>query len=362
MSKDYYKILGVEKNASADDVKKAYKVLAKKYHPDINKESNATEKFKEINEAASVLTDAKKREQYDRFGSSTDQPGGGHGGFDFTGFESGGGGYFEDIFEGIVGGFGFNGGGRRRQSGRGSDLEYELEITLEEAAKGIKHDLSFKTNVACETCSGSGSESGESDQCSTCRGKGRVARMQRTPFGVVQTQGVCPDCNGEGRTFADPCGDCQGQGRKTEKVSLDVNIPAGVDNGTRLRVAGKGEAGVRGEEAGDLYIIVYVRTHKVFAREGIDLHIEIPIDFTLAALGGDIDVPTLDGTTTLRVPPGTQTGSIFRIREKGMPSLDGREKGVQKVRVHIEIPTKLSKRQKELLEEFSTTTKKKSWF
>ncbi|MBD3319122.1 molecular chaperone DnaJ [Candidatus Woesearchaeota archaeon] len=354
MSKDYYKILGVEKNASHDDIKKAYKKLAKKYHPDINKEPEAAEKFKEINEAAAVLGDVKKREQYDRFGTSEYAQGKG---FDFSGFDFSGL-NFDDIFDSFFSGFGF--GGRRRQS-RGRDLEYELEVDLEDAVFGKKEHISFKTQVACEDCSGTGSESGSLETCSTCAGRGRVNRTQRTPFGIIQTQTACPDCRGQGKTIADPCMTCSGQGRHTETIELDVNIPPGVDSGSRLRVPGRGEAGAQGAPTGDLYITVYVREHKTFIRDGNDLYIEAPLDFVTAALGGEIEVPTIEGKATLKIPAGTQSETVFRMKDKGVPWLNRTRRGDQKVRVSIVVPKKLSKKQKQLLQDFAKATKKKGW-
>jgi len=355
MTKDYYAILGVEKNASQDEIKKAYKKLAKKYHPDINKDGGAAEKFKEINEAAAVLGDPKKREQYDRFGTSeyTGQ-GFDFGGFDFSGLN------FDDIFDNFFSGFGF-GGGRRRQQ-RGRNLEYEVEIDLEDAAFGKKEQISFKTYAPCETCEGKGSESGNLEQCTACQGRGRVNRTQRIPFGIIQTQTACPTCRGEGQQISDPCKACSGTGRETKKVMIDVNIPPGVANGMRLRVAGKGEAGIRGAAPGDLYLIVYVRPHKVFEREGHDIFIDADVDFVTASLGGQIEVPTLEGKATLKIPAGTQSETLFSMKDKGIPYLNRGRKGAQKVLVHITVPKKLTKKQKELLKEFGKSSKKKGWF
>jgi molecular chaperone DnaJ len=352
MSKDYYKVLGVEKNATQDEIKKAYKKLAKKYHPDVNKDEDATEKFKEINEAAAVLGDPQKRQQFDQFGTADAGPG-----FDYNNMS---GMNFEDIFDSFFSGFGF--GGRQKQR-RGRDLEYELEIDLEDAAFGTKKKVSFKTYVACNTCNGKGSSSGQLHQCSTCNGRGRVNRTQRTPFGLMQTQAPCSDCRGEGQTIADPCKECDGAGRKTDRVEFEVNVPAGVDNGSRLRVSGRGEAGQRGSPAGDLYISLFVRPHKTFERHGNDIFLDAPITFVTAALGGEIEVPTLEGTAKLKIPAGTQSETVFRMKEHGIPSLRGRGKGSQKVKVTISVPKKLSKKQKDLLKEFSKSLgKKKGWF
>lgn len=356
MSKDYYKILGVEKGATKEEIKSAYKRLAKKYHPDINKDHDATEKFKEINEAAAVLSDDQKREQYDRFGTAGENF---NQGFDFSnmGFD------FDDIFENfgnIFSGFGFD---REKHSARrGSDLRYDIEITLEEAAEGITKTVVLPKLDTCPECSGSGADSGSGVKtCPDCNGSGVMRRQQRTPFGIMQMQTTCRKCRGEGEIIEKPCGNCRGSGRIEVKKKIEVKIPAGVDNGTRLRVHGEGEAGEKGAEKGDLYIIINVKEHKIFRREGYDISIEVPISFSTAALGGVIKVPTLKGEAVLKIPEGTQSETVFQMKDKGIPHLHGYGIGSQNVKVTVEVPKKLTKKQKELLKEFDKNSKK-GWF
>jgi molecular chaperone DnaJ len=364
MAKDYYKTLGVDKDASKEDIKAAYKKLAKRYHPDINKDSNATEKFKEINEAASVLSDDRKREEYDRYGTAGGNFSGGgqrnsdFSGFDFSNFDFGGGGLggdFEDIFEAFTGGMsGFGGRRPRRQSRRGNDLRYDLEITLEEAATGTKKSLSISKLEGCKSCDGKGYENENSiATCSACSGSGRVTRQQRTPFGIFQSTTVCGKCNGAGTIIESPCKSCNGEGRLRASKKLEVTIPPGVDDNTRLKVAGEGEAGSKGGTPGDLYLFISVAPHKLFERKEDDLELEVPISFTQAAIGDEIEVPTLEGKARLKIPPGTQTGTIFRMQGKGIPHLNSGGSGSENVKVVLETPKKLSRKQKELLDEFA---------
>ncbi len=368
MAKDFYEILGVPKTASKEEVRSAYKKLAKKFHPDINKDSGASEKFKEINEAASVLGDDKKRAEYDQFGTVGGQggpggaggAGGGFSGFDFSNFNFDSGSFgeefdFGDIFDAFTGGgfsgFGRRGGAGRRQNYRGNDLRYDLEITLEEAAKGLEKQLSLTKLEECKKCGGSGAEDQNSIiSCSTCGGSGRATRTQRTPFGIFQTTTVCPKCHGEGRIIETPCKECHGEGRVRSTKKLTLTIPAGVDDSTRLRMAGEGEAGQKGGGHGDLYVFITVKPHKLFERKGDDIHLEVPISFTQAALGDTIEVPTLDGKAKLKIPPGTQTHTVFRMAGKGIPHLNSHGEGSENVKVVIETPKKLSRKQKELLE------------
>lgn len=363
---DYYSVLGVSKNASKEEIKKAYKKKAKKHHPDLNKDDpNAEETFKKINEAYTTLSDDQKRSQYDQFGHDAFTQGqrqGGGGGQGFSGFDFtqdfGG---FEDIFGSFFGG-GF--GGRRQ---RGADLQTEITITLKEASEGIEKTLEIQTHVACKACAGTGAEDGKLEVCSTCRGQGRVLKQQRTPLGVFQTQALCPDCQGRGKTAANICPDCQGQGRMRDRVTLQVEIPAGVEDGQRIRLSGKGEAGLAGQQAGDLYILVRVKQHDFFRREGADLHCDIPISFTQAVFGDDITIPTLDGDAQLEVPKGTQSHTKFRIKNYGMPRLHGRGKGDLFVRVKIETPKKLNREEQDILEQYSKAlgenkTPQKSFF
>lgn len=362
MSKrDYYEVLGVEKGASAIDIKKAYRRMAMKFHPDRNTDdAEAETKFKEVQEAYDILSSEEKRAAYDRFGhAGVDPQAGGFGG---------GGADFSDIFGDVFGDiFGGSRGGRRASS-RGSDLRYTLELDLEEAVRGTEVQISVPTLVACESCDGSGAKKGTSPvSCSTCGGVGQV-RMQQGFFSVQQT---CPHCRGTGKMITDPCKDCRGQGRVEKSKKLSVKIPAGVDTGDRIRLAGEGEAGAQGDPAGDLYVQVAVRPHQFFQRDGKHLYCEVPISFTELALGGEIEVPTLDGRVKLKIPAETQTGKMFRIRGKGVEPVRGGSKGDLLCKVNVETPVSLTKEQKELLLKFQETMdtggkkhspQKSSWF
>jgi molecular chaperone DnaJ len=353
MSKrDYYDVLGVDKSASADDMKKAYRKLAMKYHPDRNPDdADAEQKFKELNEAYEVLKDDQKRAAYDRFGHAAFEGGGPGGGGGFHGF--GGAGGFSDIFEEMFGEF--MGGGRRggggRANTRGADLRYNMDITLEEAFAGKKTTVNVPTSVACDTCSGSGAKPGtQPKSCSTCGGMGRV-RAQQGFFTIERT---CPACQGQGKVIADPCGDCGGAGRVRRDKTLEVTIPAGVEDGTRIRLAGEGEAGLRGGPPGDLYIFLSVAPHRLFQREGANIQCRVPIPMTTAALGGAIEVPSIDGgRAKVNIPAGTQTGTQFRLRGKGMSVLRSSARGDMFIQAVVETPMNLTRRQKELLEEFA---------
>ena len=362
MTKDYYKILGVEKTSTKEEVKKAYKKLAKKYHPDLNKEDGSAEKFKEISEAAAVLADDEKRTKYDQFGTTADQFGNGFEGFDFSDIRSGGdfGFDFDSIFESFFGG-GFR--GRRRGPNRGSDLRYDLEINLEEAATGITKKITVPRMEQCSKCHGLGAES-ESDivNCPDCDGKGVQRITQRTPFGVLATTTTCRKCQGQGKHIKKECHDCNGNGIVREERKIDIEIPAGAEQGTNLRVKGEGEAGEKGAETGDLYIIIHVQEHDTFERHGDDIYIKVPVSFVIAALGGEIEVPTLSGQAKLKIPAGTQTNTIFRMKGKGIPYLHGYGTGNENVEVIIEVPNKLNKKQKELLKQFSKESKEKKGF
>lgn len=364
MAKDYYKILGVEKNASKEDVRKAYKRLAKKYHPDLNKETSAAEKFKEINEAASVLADDSKRANYDQFGT-TDFAGfqGGAGGFDFSEFmrESGGFGFdFDSIFDSFFGGSMFSGGGRRRRGvRRGSDLVYDIEIDLEEAAEGAEKHITIPKLVRCGECEGKGTKSKSGvEACDECGGSGMVRHTRRTPFGMFTTASSCRKCGGEGTMIKNPCDSCDGRGVVEETRKIKVDIPAGVDDGVRLRIGGEGEAGEKAGPSGDLYVRIHVKPHKTFKREDDDIYTETRISFATAALGGEVEVPTLAGKAKMKIPAGTQTNTVFKLRGKGIPNLNGYGTGDQKVRVIVDVPKKLTKKQKELLEEFEEEREK----
>ncbi|MBU3941961.1 MAG: molecular chaperone DnaJ [Nanoarchaeota archaeon] len=362
MAKDYYKILGVSENASKEEIKKAYKSLAKKYHPDLNKEDHAdAEKFKEINEAASVLGDDKKRAQYDRFGNTTEGFGAGTSGFDFSDFGFSDFGFdFEDIFDTFFSrGFGRHSRGPRR----GADLRYDMEITLEEAAFGAKKHITVPRMEKCKECNGSGANlSSDIAACDKCNGSGRIQQTRRTPFGIFSTTTVCPKCHGEGKIIKNPCPECEGTGRVHHDRKIEITIPKGIDNNNELRIAGGGEAGIKNGSSGDLYVVIHVKPHDIFERKENDIYCEIPVSFAQAALGSEIDVPTLKGKAKLNIPAGTQTNTIFRMKGNGIPDLHGYGTGSQNIKVIIETPTKLTKKQKELLKEFEKESKKKKGF
>ena len=347
--RDFYETLGVAKNASEEEIKKSYRKLAMKYHPDRNPDSKESEeKFKEVKEAYEMLTNPEKREAYDRYGHAGVDPNMGGGG----GFGGGAGGFadsFGDIFGDIFGG----GGGRSRNAGpqvyRGADLRYNLEITLEQAAHGFDTTIRVPSWDKCDTCHGSGAKPGTQPvTCTTCAGHGQV-RMQQGFFSIQQT---CPKCHGSGKVIPEPCTTCAGAGRIKRNKTLEVKIPVGIDNGMRIRSSGNGEPGTNGGPAGDLYVEIHIKPHAVFQREGDDLHCEMPISFTKAALGGDIEVPTLNGKVSFTIPEGTQSGKTFRLKGKGMSVLRSRETGDLYIQVVVETPQKLTARQRELLVEF----------
>lgn len=360
--KDYYKILGVDRNATKEEVKKAYKRLAKKHHPDLNKSSDAAEKFKEINEAAAVLGDDQKREKYDRFGTTAEQFSGGFQGFDFSDFMSdiGDSGFdFDSIFESF---FGAPFGRQRRSARRGADLRYDLEIPLEEAATGVTKHIVVPRLEKCSKCDGTGADS-KSDivDCPQCDGSGVYRRTQRTPFGIFSTTTTCGKCKGQGKYIKNECAVCDGSGvvKKTRKI--EIKIPAGAETGTNLRIVGEGEAGEKSAPSGDLYIIVHTKEHDVFERHGDDIYVKVNLPFTIAALGGEIEVPTLKNNAKLKIPSGTQSNTVFRMKGKGIPYLHGSGSGNENIEVIISVPERLSKKQKELLKEFEKERKKKGF-
>jgi molecular chaperone DnaJ len=342
--RDYYEVLGIDRGADNDVIKKAYRKVALKYHPDRNQgDAEAEERFKEASEAYQVLSDPEKRAQYDRFGHAAFEQGGG---FDFNAAG------FEDIFGDIFGDFfgGRRGGGRNRPR-RGEDLRYDLEITFEEAIFGVEKTIRVPRLAVCESCEGEGTRDGaRRETCLACAGAGQV-RYQQGLFSIAKT---CPECQGAGSVIRDPCPSCNGAGAVHKQQSLSVKIPAGVDHGSRLKLRGEGEAGRRNGPSGDLYVVIHVREHPIFRREGVDVVCDVPIGMTQAALGTEIEVPTPHGIVKMKIPTGTQSGKVFRLKGKGAPDLRGYGSGDMLVRVAVEIPRKLTKKQKQLLEEFAS--------
>ena len=364
MSKrDYYEVLGVSKTATQDELKKAYRKLARKYHPDLNKDNEeAAEKFKECNEAYSVLSDDQKRAQYDQFGHAAFENGGmgGGGGFGGAGgFGGFGGSGMEDIFDMFFGGQGGRGSSRAKSGPqRGADLRFDLEITFEEAAFGLEKEINLYRDETCDHCHGEGAEPGSKvESCPECNGTGYVRFTQNTMFGQMVNERPCSRCKGEGKIISEPCKECRGKGTVKRNKKLKVKIPAGVDNGSRLRVSGEGEAGAKGGPNGDLYVYLYVKPHKFFERDGTTVLCEVPINIVQATLGADIKVPTLDGQVTMKVPEGTQPGKVLRLKGKGIPSLRGGSRGDQLVRIKVVVPTKLSDKQKDALRKFADISK-----
>ncbi|MED4151668.1 molecular chaperone DnaJ [Priestia aryabhattai] len=350
MSKrDYYEVLGISKSATKDEIKKAYRKLSKQYHPDINKAEDAADKFKEVKEAYEVLSDDQKKAQYDQFGHT--DPNQGFGGFgggssDFGGFG------FEDIFSSI-----FGGGGRRRDPNaprQGADLQYTMTLSFEEAVFGKETTIEIPREETCETCHGSGAKPGTKvDTCSHCNGSGQLNVEQNTPFGRVVNRRACHHCNGTGKIIKDKCATCHGDGKVTKRRKINVKIPAGVDDGQQLRVSAQGEPGVNGGPPGDLYVVFHVRTHEFFERDGDDIYCEMPLTFAQAALGDEVEVPTLHGKVKLKIPAGTQTGTKFRLKGKGVANVRGYGQGDQHIHVRVVTPTKISEKQKQLLREFA---------
>lgn len=351
--RDYYEILGVAKNASEEEIKKSYRKLAMKYHPDRNPDSKESEdKFKEAKEAYEMLTNPEKRDAYDRYGHAGVDPnmGGGGGGAGAGGFADAFGDIFGDIFGGGRGGGGRGGG---PQVYRGADLRYNLEITLEQAASGFDTTIRVPSWDKCESCNGSGAKAGTSaSTCTTCNGHGQV-RMQQGFFSIQQT---CPKCHGTGKVITDPCSPCGGAGKIKRNKTLEVKIPTGIDNGMRIRSSGNGEPGMNGGPSGDLYVEIHIKPHPVFQREGDDLHCEMPISFVKAALGGEIEVPTLSGKASFTIPEGTQSGKTFRLRNKGIKGVRSGYPGDLFCHVVIETPVKLTEKQKEMLRDFESLT------
>lgn len=362
--RDYYEVLGVPKTADDEAIKKAYRKMAKKHHPDLHPgDKEAEDRFKELNEAYEVLSDEQKRAQYDQFGF--EQPGAGFGGgySDFGGF-----GGFEDIFSSFFGG-GFGGGAQRSGPMRGEDLHYEISISFKEAAKGCSKELNVTRHETCGVCQGSGCKEGCQPQtCPTCKGTGQVRMTQNTVMGHIQHVQTCRNCGGTGKIIQDPCGKCGGKGQVRTTKRRTVRIPAGIDDGQVIRISGQGELGQRGGPPGDLQVLVRVKPHKYFVRKGTDLYCQVPVSITQAALGTELDVPTLDKPVKYSVPEGTQPGTMFRIKGKGIPSIRTGVKGDLYVEINVEVPKRLDEKQKELLRQFDATItgreyeQKKSFF
>lgn len=349
--RDYYEVLGVGKNATDAEIKKSYKRLAMKYHPDRNKDNlkESEKKFKEIREAYAILSDSQKRAAYDQFGHAGVKQGAGAGGFEGGGF-----GGFGDIFGDIFG----SGGASAQYDNRGLDLRYNLEIDLKDAVEGTTVKIRIAKNEKCNTCNGSGAKPGTSPTtCSTCNGHGQV-RMEQ---GIFSVQRTCPNCNGSGEFINNPCASCRGQGVVKKQKTLSVKIPPGVDTGNRIRLTGEGEAGIKGGDNGDLYVEVHVRKHNIFHREGNDLYCEVPISFVTASLGGSVEVPTLRNKLKVKIPAGTQTGRIFRLKGKGVPSVKRNINGDLLCQVKVETPVNLNSKQKQLLQEFGESCGEKHY-
>ncbi|WP_312753072.1 molecular chaperone DnaJ [Rummeliibacillus suwonensis] len=349
--RDYYEVLGLEKTASKDEIKKAYRKLSKKYHPDLNKEPGAEEKFKEIAEAYEVLSDDQKRARYDQFGHQ--DPNQGFGGFSGFGSTEGFGG-FEDIFSSF-----FGGGSRTRRDPnaprKGDDLQYRMTISFEEAVFGKEKEIEIPREETCDTCHGTGAKPGTSKEtCSYCNGTGQISETVNTPFGQIVNRRTCSHCQGTGQMIKEKCSTCHGTGTVKKRKKIKVNIPAGVDDGQQLRVSGQGEAGVNGGPAGDLYIVFHVRASDKFERDGDDIYLELPITFAQAALGDEIEVPTIYGKVKMKIPAGTQSGDRFRLKDKGVKNVHGYGNGDQHIIVKIKTPKKLTEKQKELLREFAS--------
>ena len=374
--RDYYEVLGVEKGASDDEIKKASRKMAQKYHPDLNPDDKTAEaKFKEVGEAYEVLSDKQKRSRYDQFGHAGVDPsyGGGQGGYErYQQYAHGDFGDFNDIFGDIFSGFGFGGSTKTRNPNgpiRGNDVQVRIQLSFMEAVKGCKKDIPIQRLERCADCGGTGAKAGTSPEtCPDCGGSGQVRVQQRSPFGVIQTVKACPRCGGKGKVINDPCKSCNGMGRVRHSRKITVDIPAGIDNGQTFVVRGQGDEGTNGGPTGDLNVTVLVREDPIFQREGFDIWVDVPITYAQAVLGDEIIVPTIDGKVSYNVPEGTQPGTTFRLRNKGVPYVNNRGRGDQYVKVNIEVPTNLSSKQKDLLKDFDSSTgdknyaKRKSFF
>lgn len=346
-NRDYYEILGLPRNASTDDIKSAFRKLARQYHPDVSKEQDAEEKFKEINEAYGVLSDPQKRARYDQYGRAGLGEMGGMP--DYATMD------FSDIFEQFFG-INMGGGSRSRRPHRGRDLQVRLDLTFEEAVFGVEKTIEVTRNEVCGTCHGSGAEPGSSPQrCSTCQGRGEVRQVRQTIFGSMMQSGPCPTCEGRGEVISSPCHTCRSSGLERKTIKKTVQVPAGVDNGTQIRLAGEGEPGTQGGPMGNLYLLLAVQAHKFFKRRENDILLNLDINVAQAVLGAEVEVPTVDGSTKLKIPAGTQAGKVFTIKARGVPYLRKSGRGDQLVVVNVDIPTRLSKEQRELFEKLAAT-------
>ena len=364
--RDYYEVLGVPKGASDDDIKKAYRKLAKQYHPDLHPGDKAAEvKFKELNEAYEVLSDADKKARYDQYGHAGVDPnfgagGGAYGGAGFDGFDLGS--IFDNMFGGGFGGFGGSTASRRNAPQRGDNIRVSIPLSFEEAAFDCERELNISRTEQCDECGGSGAAKGTSPEtCPTCHGSGQVKTTQRTPFGVFSSSAVCSACGGKGKVIKTPCSKCHGSGTIRRPRQIKVKIPAGIDDGQTISIRGEGGHGVNGGPSGDIYVTVSIRPHPIFTRQGADVYCEIPITFAQAALGAELVVPTIDGKIQYTVPEGTQTGTMFRMKGKGIPNINGRGRGDQFVRVNVEVPKRMNERQKEALRTFEAAMEDKNY-
>ena len=361
--RDYYDVLGISKGATDDEIKKAYRREAKKYHPDLHPgDKEAEAKFKEVNEAYEVLSDADKKSRYDQFGHAGVDPNFGAGGAG-GGFGGGFGGFdFGDIFDMFGGGFGGFGSSRRNGPKRGADIRKEIEITFEEAAFGCKKKITIIKQENCKNCGGSGAKPGTSAQtCQKCGGRGQVQTQTRTPLGYMTNVTTCPDCHGSGKIIKEPCQECHGSGKVRMQKTVEINIPQGINDGQTMQMSGHGEPGERGGPNGDLLILIKIKKHELYKREEFDVYIDFPVTFTQAALGATVQVPTLDGIVEYDIPEGTQAGSVFRLKGKGIPYIRGRGRGDQYVKIEVEIPKNLSQKQKSILLEFENETEGKNY-